>query len=109
MNHIIQNNRNVEPIFLHEEKTITNENALYFRVYCENLKKTRDDRLDDILPTLSQYSVIVDSIKGKDFITKQLLLACPLFDLHDEVGKGRMSMVLRMFSSVSQNSVYFFV
>eukprot|EP01114_Cavostelium_apophysatum_P015640 TRINITY_DN4306_c0_g1_i1.p1 TRINITY_DN4306_c0_g1~~TRINITY_DN4306_c0_g1_i1.p1 ORF type:complete len:1452 (-),score=526.24 TRINITY_DN4306_c0_g1_i1:463-4818(-) len=90
--------QNVTNLGLHEfvdPKKLTPEMAIYWRVYCSYLIHVKEEeRLEEALPDISQFCVVIDLHLQDEFVTKQLLLLGRMFDYADEMGRRRLSAFL---------------
>ncbi|XP_070541488.1 condensin complex subunit 3-like [Ptychodera flava] len=89
------------------DEQLSCESAMYWRCLCQYIKSlgaVQEEKLEKLLPTLSQYSDYAQGYMEKikqseenleltlkqEFIAQQLLLLAKVLDLSDEVGRKRL-------------------
>lgn len=88
---------------------LTPEAVLYLRCKCEFLIKRDPARLDQQLPTASEFCELIIAYHKEDceFITKQLLVIARYLDYADEIGRQKMHALLaNMLVTFTHPEVY---
>ena len=90
-----------KPKELVRSKDLNAEQALFARVYCEELVRLGRNDVEDLLPELKTYSEIIREVMDDEqdeeglFIALQLVLLAKYRDFSDEVGRQCLLTLLR--------------
>eukprot|EP00495_Collosphaeridae_sp_1-RS-2012_P002527 TRINITY_DN2183_c0_g2_i2.p1 TRINITY_DN2183_c0_g2~~TRINITY_DN2183_c0_g2_i2.p1 ORF type:complete len:210 (+),score=60.30 TRINITY_DN2183_c0_g2_i2:88-630(+) len=91
--HILSNHAEIQcdqPPYRLEEVSV--ESVLYWRILVEFLKGRNDDEgLDRVLPTLSEYTELLQAVKLQEFVAWQLLKMADHLEWFDEFGRASLT------------------
>jgi len=91
--HILSNHAEIQcdqPPYRLEELSV--ESVLYWRILIEFLKGRNDDEgLDRVLPTLSEYTELLQAVKLQEFVAWQLLKMADHLEWFDEFGRASLT------------------